>query len=266
MKKYWQLLLIAVVIVVAISVHYIQVANASNQSYKLSFEKVSGDDKYVDSLKIEGSYQTGYSSNPVIITKDETKIKDNLLRDYTTLTIRELINTHKSFMRGKMRSESNFYEDDAQLIYAKDPDETWKLNEGESYTYDIDILNKNENKTVSFSVSSKLTKHVSWISVNNTVLVNNELKLITTHTRNNGDNEIHLVIIDLKKQQLLNDIILDTTASNENMRTYYQSYNDHENYGQEKYFVYSMNTQNEMPPYNIISRRMKSRISTYPKA
>ena len=57
MKKYWQLLLIAVVIIATISVHYIQVAKASGQSYQVTFEKISGDDKYIDSLTMEGYFE-----------------------------------------------------------------------------------------------------------------------------------------------------------------------------------------------------------------
>ena len=74
MKKYWQLLLIAVVIIATISVHYIQVAKASGQSYKLLFEKISGDDKYIDSLMMEGYFDTINSYMPANITKDETTL------------------------------------------------------------------------------------------------------------------------------------------------------------------------------------------------
>lgn len=257
MKKYWQLLLIVVVILATVSVHYIQVASAPNQTYKLTFEKISGDDKYVDSLKIEGYYETGNTSKRVILTKDEVEIESSLLYDYTTLTMKELIDNHKAFMRGKMRSASNFYEDDAYLIYAEEPEEPWDLKEGDTVTFNIDVLNKNEDKTDSFSVSSKLTKPVSWISVYNTILVNNELKLITTHSQNNGDNELHLVTIDLKKQQLLSDTILDTSQSTEKIRSYFNTYNDYENFGQEKYYVYSIDTFNEVPPYNLNSKQFK---------
>lgn len=257
MKKYWQLLVVVVVIIATISIHYIQVASASSQTYKLTFEKISGDDKYLDSLKIEGSIGVGYTSNPVILTKDEVKIESRFLYDYSLLTMKALIDNHKDFMRGKMRSPVNFYEDDAQLIYVKDPEEPWKLNEGDTFSYDIDVLNKDENKTDSFSVNLKLNSPVSWISVNNIVLVNNELKFITSLSRNDGDNELHLVTIDLKDQQLLSDTILDIGESNENVRTDFQSYDNYQNLGPEKYYVYSMNTQSETPPYNIIREHFK---------
>lgn len=59
MKKYWQLLLIAGVIVVSLSVHYIQVVNAKNTDYQFTFDKISGDDKYLDSLVIEANVEYG---------------------------------------------------------------------------------------------------------------------------------------------------------------------------------------------------------------
>ena len=128
MKKYWQLLLIAVVIIATISVHYIQVAKASGQSYKLLFEKISGDDKYIDSLMMEGYFDTINSYMPANITKDETTLLPNTFLRNTTYTHSKLIDQHKAFMRGKGSSAYNYYEDDTRLIYVDEPDEVWKLN------------------------------------------------------------------------------------------------------------------------------------------
>ena len=57
MKKYWQFLLIAGVTVITLSVHYIQVVNAKNNDFKFTFNNISGDDSYLDSLVIEANVE-----------------------------------------------------------------------------------------------------------------------------------------------------------------------------------------------------------------
>lgn len=258
MKKYWQLLLIAVVMIATISVHYIQVAKASGQSYKLQFEKLSGDDKYIDSLMMEGYFDTINSYMPANITKDETTLFPNSIWQNTTYTHNKLVDQHKAFMRGKGSSASNYYEDDGRLIYVNEPDDVWKLNEGDTVTYNIDVLNKDNETSNAFSVSLPLNKALDWISINNIVVVDNELKFVTDYRKNNGDGEIHLIVIDLKKQQLVSDTILDTVKTTENERSQITFYNEYENFGYEKYMVYSIYTYNpNAQEYNIISRQFK---------
>jgi hypothetical protein len=258
MKKYWQLLLIALVIIATISVHYIQVAKASNQSYNLLFEKISGDDKYIDSLTMEGYFESGYTSIPANITKDDTTLLTNPFLRHTTLTFRELIDQHKAFMRGKEHNASNYYEDEARLIYVEEPDEVWKLNEGATITYNIDVLNKDNDTSNAFSVSLALNKSLDWISVQNTVVVDNELKFLTNYMENNGDSEVHLVVIDLKKQQLVSDTILDTVETTEIQRSNITIYNEYENFGYEKYVVYSISSYNPYAQeYEIVSQQFK---------
>lgn len=242
MRKYWKLLLIAVIIVTTISAHYIQVANAAKQNYDVTFEKISGDDQYLDPLLIEANYQNGYEYSSVFITKDETTLLQRANYQQIPLTFQQLIDKHKKFMRGKIYNANSYYEDEAKLIYIEEPDLGWGLEKGDILTYNIDVLNKKENTSVTFSVQSKLNRQANWISIGNIAVVNNELKLITNHTQRNIDEEVHLIIIDINKQQLLSDTILETNSSTDTTRTSVQFYNDYYNLAQEKYVVYSINT------------------------
>ena len=257
MKKYWQLLLIMVIIVITISGHYIQVANASKQN-NFTFEKISGDDKYLNPLKIEAHYQNRYNYQSVIISKDETTVLERPFYRENSLTFQQLIDEHKSFMRGKAHDGSSFYEDEAQLIYVGLPEETWKLDKGDTFTYNIDVLDKEKNTSSTISVQSQLKKKVNWISMSNVALVNNELKLIVHHMQNNGEEEIHLVIIDMNTERLLSDTVIESGSRNESTRTSSQFYNDYYNFGLEKYHVYSMTVFDiKSDEYKFVSQQFK---------
>ena len=256
MKKYWQLLLIVGVIVATVSIHYIQVANAKN--FHITFDKISGDDKYVDSLLIEGNIDEGMTYNSVIIGKDKTTLVDNFKYQDVPLLFRDLINQNKNFMRGKGFSPSNYFEDDTKLVYVEEPNETWKLNEGDSYSYRFDLLDKIKNDRITFDIQSKLNKKVNWLTVHSITVVNNEVKLLVRHYLNNGDEEFYIVIIDLNKQQLVSESSIETVTNDEAMYTNLEIYNQYHNLGYEKYLIYSTTLYNaEHEVRNIISRQFK---------
>lgn len=253
MKKYWQLLVMGTVIVVTISVHYIQVANATKLESDFSFEKISGDEKYLDPLIIEASYSKGYQYGSVLISKDETTLVERSLYQQVPFAFQKLVDNHKNFMRGKTYDADSFYEDEAQLIYAKGPDKIWDLEKGDKFTYTIDVLNKEENTSTQFPVQLELNKQFDWIWINHIAVFNNELRLITTHVQNDGITEMHLVQIDMKKQQLLSDTLLDSTSNDESIE-FFNAYYD---LAKEEYAVYSINTYDKEEIYKIISQQYK---------
>lgn len=258
MKKYWQLLVITVIIVATISGHYIHVAKASKQYYDFSFETISGDNKYLDPLVIEAGYENGHEYSSVVISKDETTLVGSSLNQQTPLLFQQLIDEHKSFMRGKGFNGNSYYENEQQLIYIEEPKDVWKLENGDSYTYNIDILNKKDNSLASISVQAELGKPVNWISISNTAMVGNQLKLIVNQIQNNGSEELHLVVIDLEKQLLVSDTVLESVTSNEATRASIQLYNDYANFEQESNFVYSIvtfNTNDE--EYKLLSKQYR---------
>ncbi|AWE08550.1 hypothetical protein DCE79_14750 [Lysinibacillus sp. 2017] len=242
MKKYWQLLVMGLVIVATISVHYIQVANATKLESDFSFEKISGDEKYLDPLVIEANYYNNYDYSTVLFSKDKTTKVERSFYQQVPFKFQKLVDNHKSFMRGKAYNVNNFYEDEAQLIYVKEPDQILSLGKDDKITYIIDVLNKKDNTSDEFPVQLELNKNFDWNSINNVAVVNNELKLITTNVQHNGIQEMHLVQIDLNKQQLLSDTILNSTSDDEITRKSIGFYNDYYNLAQEKYAVYTINT------------------------
>lgn len=253
MKKYWQLLLIVGVIVATVSIHYIQVANA--KSYHFTFDKISGDDKYVDSLLIEGNIDEGMAYSSVIIGKDKTTLVDDFKYQYAPLLFRDLIDQNKNFMRGKGFHGHNYFEDDTKLVYVEEPNEAWKF---EDYSYSIDILDKVKNERTSFEIPSKINKKINWITINNTSVVDNELRLFVRYMLNKGDEEFHIVIIDLNTQQLVSESPIETVINDEAVYTQLELYNQYHYLGYEKYIVYSTTLYNtESERHNIISRQFK---------
>ena len=256
MKKYWQLLLIAGVIVISLSVHYIQIVNAKNTDYQFTFDKISGDDKYLDSLVIEANVEYGGGYGSVLINKEETILKDSSDYNKRPLVFQNLIDEHKNFMRGKALLANNYFEDDTKLIYVKDPEEAWKVKEGETYSYKIDVLDKVKDTTSSFEIQSQLKSRLNWVYFSNLTVVDNELKLLVRQVDQYGSEQLYLVIIDLKKQQLLSESLIDEVANDENTSTSINSYNMDLNFGHEKYHIYSVDSYDlKNPEYNLISRQ-----------
>lgn len=255
MKKYWQLLLIAGVIVVTLSVHYIQVVNAKNTDYKFTFDKISGDDIYLDSLVIEANVEFGAGYGSVLISEEETTFIDSSYYNRKSLVFQKLIDEHKSFMRGKALIANNYFEDDIKLIFVKDPEEAWKVKEGETYNYKVDVLDKVKDTTSSFEIKSQLKSRLKWVFYSDITVVDNELKLLVRQENHDGREQLYHVIIDLKKQQLLSETLIEEVASDENTRASIDSYNTNFNLGHEKYHIYSVNSHDQKEPeQDILSR------------
>lgn len=262
MKKYWQLLLIAGIIVVTFTVHYIQVVNAKTKEYDFTFEKISGDDKYIDSLMFETSVEYGIGYNLLLISKDESTLIDSTHNLREPIMFQRLIDEHKNFMRGKALNANNFFEDDTKLIYVKEPEEGWKVKEGNTYSYEIDILDKVKDEKTSFTIESQLKNRYNWVFYNDITVVDNELKLIVKQMDNDGSEKMYQVIIDLKKQQLLSETLLEEATTDDTTRRSIDSYNSYSNLGHEKYHVYSINSFDLKSPEQDIFSRQFSALNT----
>lgn len=262
MKKYWQLLLIAGIIVVTFTVHYIQVANAKGKEYDFTFEKISGDDKYIDSLMFKTSLQYGMVYNSLLISKDESSLIESVHNREIPLMFQKLIDEHKNFMRGKALIANNYFEDDTKLIYMKEPEEGWKVKAGDTYSYEVDVLDKVKDEKTSFSIKSQLDNRYNWVFYSDITVVNNELKLIVKQVDNDGSEKMYHVIIDLKKQQLLSETLLEEATMDETTRRSIDSHNSYSNLGHEKYHVYSISSVDLKSPEQDVTSRQFSALNT----
>ena len=259
MKKYGALLIVLAVIIATLSTHYALLASASNKN-AVTFEMLSGDERYLDELIIEGYVDSTDYYSRVLIKDGETKHLQNSVFDRQMgLTYERLIDAHKGFMRGKILNANHYYEDEERLIYVKEPDDIWQLAPGDDLPYAIEILNKSDNSVTAFTVNNKLVQQTQWITLERVQLVGNELKLISKYVKTMGNEEIHLLIVDLKSKQLKNDIVIETIQSTnsiqKNMGFYYEYYY----LGPEKYFVYHLSEYEVRTEENKpLSRQIKA--------
>lgn len=261
MKKYWSLIVIVTVIVATLATHYIQVASASNKNYQVTFEKIAGDEGYVNNLIIEGNIQSAmnYHYSPFLLSNGEMKVQSySAYERPISLMYKQMIDKHKSFMRGKILDANRFYEDAEQLIYVRVPDNVWELTVGDDLTYKVDILNKADDSVQSFTVESKLESTANWINLLHIEILGNDLKLVTNHSSGNGKEEVHLTTIDPRSKQVKSDHVIETINSNEATQTSISFYNEYNNLASENYLVYGISEFDEkFQRMNILSQRFK---------
>ena len=89
-------------------------------------------------------------------------------------------------MRGKHSMQAIIMRMTQKLIYVKEPYDTWILNKDDTYRYQIDVLDKVENKKKSFEVQSNLAASFDYFLIMNITVVNNELKILIRHGQHNG--------------------------------------------------------------------------------
>lgn len=240
MKKYGALLIILVVIFATLGTHYALLASASNKN-SVTIETLSGDERYMNELIIEGGVDSADYYNRVLIKDGETKhLQDTIYDRELGLTFERLIDNYKGFMRGKLLDANHYYEDGERLIYVKEPDNIWQLTPGDDLPYAVDILNKSDNSVTSFTVNNKLVEAARWITLDHVQLIGNELKLVSNYVKAMGNEETHLLIIDLKSKKLKNDIIIETIQSNDKINKSQGFYYEYYHLGPEKYFVYQV--------------------------
>ncbi|WP_274309830.1 hypothetical protein [Solibacillus daqui] len=261
MKKYWSLIVIVTVIVATLATHYIQVASASNNNYRVTFEKITGDERYVNNLAIEGNIQraSNYHYSPFLITNGEMKAQRySFYERPTSLMYKQLIDEHKSFMRGKVLDANRFYEDEEQLIYVSVPENVWELAVGDNLTYKVDILNKADDSVQSFTVESILKSPANWIILQHIEILGNDLKLVMNHASEMSNEEVHLTTIDLKSKQVTSDTIIEKIHSDEAIRTSINFYSEYNNLASEKYLVYGISEYDaNLNQYKVLSQRFK---------
>ena len=261
MKKYWSIIIIVTIIVATLATHYIQMASASNENYQVTFEKITGDERYINNLVIEGNIQSAmnYHYSPFLLSNGEMKAQSySFYERPMSLMYKRMIDEHKSFMRGKILDANRFYEDEEQLIYVSVPDNVWELTVGDELTYKVDILNKADDSVQSFTVENKLESLANWIILQHIELIGNDLKLITNHSSGNSNEEVHLTTVDLKSKQVTSDNVIETINSDESIRTSINFYYEYNNLASEKYLVYGISEYDaKIERMNMLSQRFK---------
>ncbi|MFJ7647622.1 hypothetical protein ACIQ1H_08730 [Lysinibacillus sp. NPDC097279] len=264
MKKYWKMVVIFFVVVITVGVYYMQLAVASKNDVSFKIETISGDKEEIENLMFQANYQSGDSDRRLYITKDGStpQIRHSViakLKDpFQTLMFQNYIEEHRNFMRGKVLFPSNFSENETHIIYAAPPNKGQKVIQGNLLTFNIDLLDKKKNDSLSFEVSTIAQASYNFIVINNIYKENGEIKILATGAPINGGEELLLYSVDINNKKLLSVSILAKVESDKEIKSSLSIFKDNSKY-QNVYFVYMLEKykdQYEDGGRNTISRQI----------
>lgn len=216
MKKYMNLFILSIFIVIMVGYFYIENSKTSNLFPNFKIEKISGNDDAIKDMIITGElHYNYYGFDSFRITPEETKyFRDEpfltrVNRYYKQINVESLQKEYRNFMRGKDEFIGSFYETDDVLVYGSTTYDSWSID---SEKFDIALLDKQTNDIISFQVPIPNRNEYWYIDTREIYLTENELLLITVNhigTANDEIGEVHIYTFDIKEKKLLNDEIIE---------------------------------------------------------
>lgn len=213
MRKYWRIIAIAAIIVVSVGTFYIQSTISANKLPQFSIEKISGDEKEIESLMLSGQYQEADSPayeymelglDGTLYFRQQSFFKRLEDQHYPTLQLATLYKDHRDFMRGKGWSNTIF-EDEQSIVHV---DMIYRYDDGIDNKFIISILDKKTNKKTTFDHEIKTNDANGWIDILKIQVKDDQLKVITENGKyeeGKQKNEIYSYIFDLSKQTFINE-------------------------------------------------------------
>ncbi|QOR68024.1 hypothetical protein IM538_07795 [Cytobacillus suaedae] len=225
MRKYWKTTAIIAVIVLSIGTFYVNSAWSAEEFPELEIQTVSGNPEEIESLVLEGlltdmSYRSYVSSNIKISAEgsvyDKRTFLNQVIGNYP-MVIQELQEKYRTFMRGKSIWAESYFENDQVLAYAMVNDSG--LLGSRDFPIEISVLNKENNKTNSFTVEVPDSKKFNYIHVEDVQMIGEDLVLITRNLKRNNHHsygEHYLYTIDLANQKISHQELIVQVPKSEN--------------------------------------------------
>jgi len=237
MKKYWKTILISLIIVTTIGSYYIQQAIAEDVSFKI--ETTNGNKGEIDNLIIHANYQTGDIYRKLDISKDGSTNQSGsfigeLIGRNNPVMFQKYIQEHRKFMRGKQFNPGQYFEDEDRLIYTIFSNTEGR---GDSFTLQIDTLDKNTNESSSFEINMPNQVRYDWINERDVYIENGKIKILATSNLNDEE-ELHLYTVDENKKELEQDSIIAKIESEEVSRVNIDIFNENNKIQNKNYFLY----------------------------
>lgn len=252
MKKYWKMILISFVIVTAIGSHYIQAARATKNDFPFKIETTSGNKEEIENLILQASYQNGAIYRLLNISKEGSTNQLNghadiegLIAPPVPLMLQKYIQEHREFMRGKQLSPWKYFEDEERLIYTTDPNNGEKVIQGNLLTLQIDILDKQTNKSSSFEINAPAKASYGSMYVNDVYVKNEEIKILVTNYLINGGRELHIYTVNEKSKELEHDSIIAKIEQEEGYYSEISFLNNFNKVQNENYYFYMIEKYKE---------------------
>lgn len=210
MRRYWLSIIIAVFAVSGIGSYYAFARQNYLPEYKL--ETIQGDPKDGEAVTLTGSYYGDMRSESLKVNTAgseygglNTNLRIKLTGSpwyYRQPDIRQLLNDHKSFMRGK-GNMNGFYRDEEWVIYS---DVSLK-NKGSEAKLQLTLLDEATDKVSTFQQSYELPKEPRYINIEDVQRIGNKIFLL-----------VKKFYIDIKSTEVEYDIIVMDSASGKLLR------------------------------------------------
>lgn len=269
MKRYWKMLLIGFVSLLAIGFYYIQVAFAAKDDYNFKFETLSGNEAEIENINLVGYYDRDYFNRQHYISKDgSTSIKRNrnLLdyRDpYIPETVQKYMKEHRKFMRGKQYDENYYYKDENYLVYAEIQDFD-QVRSGDSLTIEMDVLNIKTDERSSFEIQAPAQESYHWMRVRDVYMQDGKIKIVATgYLVNNGD-ELRILTVDEKNKVLQEDKFIAKAVPEPGIDMNLSLLNNSNETLNDNYYVYEIN-KFRMPDYGPSGDLLSHKLYFYNK-
>jgi len=254
MKRYWKIILLCFVAIIAIGTFYIRSGFADQKNITIEFEKVSGNEDELNDLTILGDYSVGNIYHSLKIKKSETIDNTNqsffeqLDRTNVSPVFKELIGNYSGFFRSKDLDPGYFFENEELLVYAGFEGENVYVNTMSEITFDIDVLNKETKKTTSIEEDVLGSNQYSWMDVRDVQVIDDEIKVFIQGYRKDDRNEASDLLVytfNINEQKLVSHETYLSTPEVESGWADIRMVNDQDSIGQEKYHLIQMETYND---------------------
>lgn len=216
MKKYWKLITIVVIIVLAVGTFYIHSSVTADNYPNFVLEKKSGDAKAVEHLTLQGDYRKDLVGDNVYITADGSTYAGSasLFNQRSWIInqpkITRLQEDYQSFMRGKGTDAGSFAENEASLAYVDMKWDMFEDYESSRFSFDVAVLDKESQSKSSFTAVVPKKDKYDDVYIEGIFILNGDLKVIThnmlkTSNDKSWETELHVYNIDMDKEKIVDD-------------------------------------------------------------
>lgn len=211
MKRYWKILTLSLVTVIVIGAFYINSSLAA-ENIVVGIEKVSGNEKEVENIRINGDLGGNNIHHTLLISKDETinlsnqSIIQQLTRTSTVPAYNQLKEKYSHFMRGKKYLTNSLYADGNFVVYVN-VEGNGNGNVSKNMYFEIEILDVKTDKTTSMELDVPNKDNYHWVDVMDVQSINNEIKVIARGFRAEGGEDLNIYTIDLDKKAVSDETI-----------------------------------------------------------
>lgn len=223
MKKYLKSAVLGAAAVLLVGSYYIGSANVDSTLPQFALKHLEGDPKEADHITLKGELYFNTVSrwappfkNFEIKGDQTTYHKESVTDPFSSgPIITDLQDRYRGFMRGKSSNYKNFYEDQAELLYAESSD-NYRLRDDNPYLT-IAMLNKKNEEKREFHVPLSKPDGDSYVMVENVQRVNGYIQVIIQENLQGEASKqfIRVLKIDPKKKEVTDEQTLSAVDTSE---------------------------------------------------